>query len=74
MECRCWLPERKATSSSAGVGLRPWAASDAATIMVSEMQGSSASAMTGPISGRAEIRDMLAMPRKNRAARARAGF
>ena len=39
--------------------------------MVKEMQGSSASAMTGPISGTAVISDMLAMARKNRAAKAR---
>ena len=70
MAFRRWRPVRKATSSSAGVGKRPWVASAAATIIASEVAGSSASARAGPINGTMLISDMPTMARIKIAARA----
>ncbi|MNR45683.1 hypothetical protein D3C85_1645620 [compost metagenome] len=71
MARRRWRPVRNATSSSVGVGKRPCVASAAATIMASDVQGSSASASAGPMSGTSVTSDMPAMARKKSAARAK---
>ena len=70
MSLRRCRPVRNATSSTAGVGNRPWVASAAATIMASVADGSRVSAMAGPTSGTMLASDMAAIVMKNSAASA----
>ena len=64
---RC-CPVRNATSSTVGVGKRPWIASAEATIIASVAEGSSASASGVPTNGTIEASDIAAMVIKNSAA------